>query len=155
MLARFAVLAILLTVICQFHQACELACVRMKVNAMHGLTSLRDCAKDLCHHFISMLLSPLRCTPFWYVSVRTQTLWRDFVHLEEDLGEDRVEVQPLAFAYGDQSGVCYTPTMHASRRSRRNPCEDDSRPWDRFLSSKPHRTVPEKETDTILLRTPN
>ena len=36
-----------LTVIRQFHEACELLCVRMTASTRNGLTSLRGCGKDV------------------------------------------------------------------------------------------------------------
>ena len=77
----------------------------MTVSTLNGLTSLRDCGKDVyCHRFFSMFFSPLQRLSTSYkiidaVLVRFSEdpdILRDLVHLEEDLGEDGVKVEPLA-----------------------------------------------------------
>ena len=77
----------------------------MTVSTLNGLTSLRDCGKDVyCHRFFSMFFSPLQRLSTSYkiidaVLVRFSEdpdILRDLVHLEEVLGEDGVKVKPLA-----------------------------------------------------------
>ena len=65
--ASFGVPREMLTVIGCSTKACNLACARMTVSNLNGLTSPRDCIKDVyCRPFFSMYFSPLRYMPSSY-----------------------------------------------------------------------------------------
>ena len=83
----------------------------MTVSTLNDLRSLRDCGKDVyCHRFFSMYSIHAVLARF----SGDPDILRDLVHLEEDLGEDGVKVEPLActrrsvwvMLYADVAGIC-------------------------------------------------
>ena len=75
------------------------------------------------------------------------------VHLEEDLGEDRVEVEPLACACEGQPGVCCTPTAGIVSKSAEGLAK--MMPVIVTVFEAAGLTVFEKKTETMLLPTLN
>ena len=118
-LARFGVPEKMLTVIRQFHEG-----MRARVCTDDGEHSeWFDVTQGLRR---GCVLSPLLFNVFFAAAIHAvlvrfsedPDILRDLVHLEEDLGEDGVKVEPLA-CVRRRFGVCCAPTTQALCLSRR------------------------------------
>ena len=78
---------------------------------------------------------------------------RDLVHLEEDLGEDGVKVEPLACVRRSVWGMLYADDAGIVSKSAEGLAKIMTVIVTVFEATGP--TVSEKKTETMLLRTPN
>lgn len=102
-LSCFGVPYMMLTVLRQVHEkACELAFLQMALNTRNGMPSLKSYGNDLrCNRFYSVALSPVMWdTPCWYAFSEHDDILRNLVHLEQDVGDGRTNVDPLAWCGG-------------------------------------------------------
>ena len=78
---------------------------------------------------------------------------RDLVHLEEDLGEDRVKVDPLTCVRREVGGILCTDGAGIVSKSAEGLAKMMTVIWTVFEAAV--LTVSENKTETMLLRTPN
>ena len=123
----------------------------MTVSTMNGMTSLRDCGKDVyCRRFSTMYFSLHSDTSVPPSFSEDPDILRDLVHLEEDVGEGGLEIEPLTcvrrsvcgMLYADDAGVVSKPTDHLAKMTVIV-----------TILKSADLTVPETETETMLLRT--
>ena len=82
-----------------------------------------------------------------------QYILRDLVHLEEDLGEDEVQVDPLAYVRRAVRGMIYADDAGFVPKSAEGLANMMTYIVAYFEAAGP--TVSEQETETMLLRIPN
>ena len=107
------------------------------------------------------VLSPLRFNVFFAAAIHAvlvrfsedPDILRDLVHLEEDLGEDGVKVEPLACVRRSVWGMLYADDAGIVSKSAEGLAKIMTVIVTVFEATGP--TVSEKKTETMLLRTPN
>ena len=72
-------------------------------------------------------------------SIEDANIWRDLVHLEEDLGQDGVKADPLTYVRRAVWGTRCGNDAGIASQVGGGACGVDDRHCDRFRSSRPHR----------------
>ena len=102
------------------------------------------------------VLSPLLFNVFFATAIHAvlvrvsedPEIVRDLVHLEEDLGEDGVNVEPLACVRRSVCGLLYTDDAGLASKSAEALRRYD-RHYDRFRSRRPHRVRKENGDNAV------
>ena len=154
-LARFGLPEVMLTIIRQFHEGMR---ARMRTDDgeqsqwfdVHPGTAARMCI--LAPSFQCAFRRCHTCRPLIRFSEDLDIL-RDLVHLEEDLGEDGVEVEPLACVRRSVWGMLYANDAGIVSKS----AEGLAKMMTVIVAvfHAPGLAVPEKKTEITLLRTLN
>ena len=81
----------------------------MTLNTVNGMPLLGECAEDVyCRRFFTTYFSPHSNT-FVPLSFSEDPIFlRDLVHLEEDFGEGRLELESLTCVQRSVCGIQYT-----------------------------------------------